>query len=191
MNEQNKQLNWDEEIWGELKDYPNYAVSNYGRIKRIKRGIRYKNRNVGLILKQYLTKEGYLQVFLCLNKQGTYKGKYIHQLVLETFTEKPSQKYEPNHKNGIKTDNKLDNLEWVTRKENLIHASKLGLLPKEHPWAKGKLPPNTKLKREEVLEIKKLLKINNLTHKEISKKYNIGRATITAINMGIIWKTIN
>ena len=55
-------------------------------------------------------------------------GKYVHRLVAEAFCEKPAGKEYVNHKDGNPGNNRADNLEWVTNRENLIHASKMGLL---------------------------------------------------------------
>lgn len=87
----------------------NYYVSDKGRFKR-------KNK----ILKQY-DNRGYLLVGI----EGNVTSS--HRLVAKAFIPNPLNKSQINHKNGIKSDNKVENLEWVTAKENSKHAYKTGL----------------------------------------------------------------
>lgn len=75
-------------------------------------------------------RDGYMQV--CLTKNGQPKGITVHRLVALTYLKKPNGKYEVNHKNGIKADNRVENLEWVTRRDNLIHAKETGLCNHDH-----------------------------------------------------------
>lgn len=79
---------------------------------------------------------GYLRVVLC--KDGHSKLWYIHRLVALAYISNPENKKMVNHKNGNKRDNRRDNLEWVTRMENHIHAIENGLYPnsKIHPSKK-------------------------------------------------------
>lgn len=117
------------EFWKDIKDYENlYQVSNLGRVRSLShlasngiKDILYKGR----ILKPFLDgRKNYLQV--CLSKNN-HKRKYlVHRLVAETFIENKYNKAEVNHKDGNKQNNCVDNLEWVTSKENKNHAYKNG-----------------------------------------------------------------
>lgn len=108
------------EIWKDLKGMEEFfLVSNQGRVKSKPR---YINNNGTMVLKEerilspFKTGNGYIQVNLTVNRK-TIK-KYIHVLVLEAFSDKPSDEYEVNHIDHDKTNNNLSNLEWVDRKQN-------------------------------------------------------------------------
>ena len=108
-----------QEIWKDIKDYETfYEVSNFGQVRNVK---------TKLILKPALSKKGYLQVHLCKNSK--VKVFYIHRLVAQTFIFNQQNKKQVNHINGIKTDNRDKNLEWVTCSENIMHSYKKGLQP--------------------------------------------------------------
>ena len=99
-----------EEIWKDKKDYEgHYQVSNCGRVKSIKFG---KER----ILKPQKNTSGYLCVTLCKNNNQCQFE--VHRLVAEVFLPNPNNYKEVNHKNEIKTDNRVENLEWCDRKYN-------------------------------------------------------------------------
>lgn len=102
----------NEEFYKEL-----YLVSNYGRIKSLA-------WNKERILKQKNTNSGYLSVLLCKNNKR--KEKLVHRLVMEAFFEKSER--DINHIDGNKTNNFIENLEFVTKSQNMTHALKVGLI---------------------------------------------------------------
>ncbi|MDY2883057.1 MAG: NUMOD4 domain-containing protein [Romboutsia timonensis] len=118
-----------EEVWKDIKGFEEiYQVSNFGRVKSLLRKRRNRNGYFYIkekILKQSINTYGYLQV--CLYNNCERSVKRVHRLVAETFIPNPSNKPEVNHIDGNKTNNKIDNLEWVTSKENITHAFKIGL----------------------------------------------------------------
>jgi len=101
------------EVWKDIKNFEgHYQISNLGRIKSIKSN---------LIMKQNLKRNGYLNIKLCKNNKEYYLS--VHRIVAENFINNPDNKPQVNHINKIKSDNRLENLEWVTISENMIHSS--------------------------------------------------------------------
>ena len=101
----------DEKEWREINGYENlYWVNQFGEVKNRK----------GKILKQTLNTSGYVYTRLCKGKRQ-YKWHFIHRLVAGAFLENPENKPDVNHKDGDKLNNKVSNLEWVTKRENHIH----------------------------------------------------------------------
>lgn len=102
-----------EEVWKDIKGYEGlYQVSNTGRVKRIGK---YKNQfnaewESNRCLKMGKDKDGYNLVHL--SKNGTVKCKKVHRLVAEAFIKNPKNYEMINHKNEIKDDNRVENLEW-------------------------------------------------------------------------------
>lgn len=126
----------EDEIWSQVKGYEGiYIISNLGRIKTVER-VTSQNRQISIyIKKQILNKDGYPQVILCNN--GKVVTRRTHRIMGETFLLNKHTKPCINHKNGIKTDNRIENLEWCTVQENTIHSYKTGLqIP--HAGKKGK-----------------------------------------------------
>lgn len=101
------------EIWKEIKDYENYQVSNLGNVK----SLNYNRTGKESVLKAGLSK-GYFQIVL--HNNGLRKTKPIHQLVSECFLNHTPSGYNLviNHINHIRTDNRVENLEIVTNREN-------------------------------------------------------------------------
>ena len=112
------------EEWHELPDEyidfkDDYQVSNFSRVRSFKQG-------AVNILHAKVNKKGY--VYVSLSKNGKSKNVLVHVLVAKTFIPNPENKPEVNHENGNKNDNRIENLTWVTRSENIQHALKLGLV---------------------------------------------------------------
>ena len=120
--------------WRDIDGYEGYyQVSNGGQVRSLPRSIMQGKRQVNLkgrLLKQCSDANGYQIVVL--SKGGVHKSCRAHRLVAETFIPNIDGKIEVNHINGNKKDNRVENLEWNTRKENIIHSHKNGL---------AKLPP--------------------------------------------------
>ena len=107
-----------EERWHKCEvPYTRYEVSNQGRVR---------NAHTGLVLRLRKCRSGYFDVLL--NYKGQEKRFYVHSLVATAFVEGWREGLEVNHKNGVKTDNRAENLEWVTSSENHQHAHDVLLL---------------------------------------------------------------
>lgn len=113
------------ERWTRIKDYPDYLVSTFGRVKSFRNP--RTNLNGGQIIKG-VDRKGYRRVELYSNNGR--KTINIHRLVAMTFIPNPDNKETINHIDGNKINNRVDNLEWNTRQENFNHANDNGLHPK-------------------------------------------------------------
>lgn len=110
------------EVWKDIEGYEGiYQISNLGAVKSLARVDAKGNNRVEKILKGIPTSDGYLRVHLCINTKRIKKP--IHRLVAETFIPNPDNKPQVNHIDEDKTNNTLDNLEWVTAKENVNHGT--------------------------------------------------------------------
>lgn len=120
------------ELWKDIYGYEGrYQVSNLGRIKRLYLKTRFGTRNKiypEAICNVHLAKIGYYMIHM-----GKKNRMYLHRAIAIAFIPNPNNKTQVNHINGIKTDNSIENLEWVTIQENIAHAFKTGLMTKQKP----------------------------------------------------------
>lgn len=121
------------EIWKPTK-YKGYEVSNKGRVKAKARQVKYKDGRIAnfqeRILKHTINPKGYAVVYPSIN--GKKYSCLVHRLVAEAFIPNKDNKPQINHKDGIKTNNNVDNLEWVTNLENHQHKLENKLIPSTH-----------------------------------------------------------
>ena len=175
-----------EEIWKDVVGYEGYyKVSNIGNVISLER--KCEHATVGeyilksKVMSQELTKDGYVRV--SLSKKGRIKTQ-IHRVVAEAFIPNPENKPEVNHINGAKNDNRVENLEWCTRSENVRHAFKTGLTL----YHKGENSHRSKITEEQAREIKYGHK--GVLQKDIAEMYGLSRAAVCLIRKGWNWKHI-
>lgn len=174
-----------EEIWKDIKGYEGiYKISNFGKIKSLERKIGINGGyfiNKEKILKPNQDSRGYPSVRLRLN--GVPILYRVHRLLAIAFIPNSENKPCVNHKNGIKSNNSLDNLEWCTQSENIRHAIDTGLKVS----SKGEKHGRSKLTDIQVVDIKERLKKGE-RNVSIAKTFNISRQTISEIKCNKIWK---
>ena len=161
------------EIWRDIEGYDGlYQVSNLGHVKRF-----YK-ATPPRILKASPNSDGY--PFVKLYYDGKRKHALIHRLVALAFIPNPDNKPEVNHVDGIKTDNHVDNLEWVTDTENKRHAFATGL------QRQGEDRPDAKLTAAQVVYIRD--NPDGLTGAELATMFSVDPATISGIQRGKVYR---
>lgn len=159
-----------------------YAVTDDGRIYSHSR-VNHSGRLVkGRWLKPGTDRDGYLKVCLYLDGEKNYQ--FVHRLVASAFLDNPHSYAEVNHVNGIKSDNRASNLEWVSRSQNNAHAYRAGL----RKALNGERHPNSKLTSEQVVDI---LSCKSMSHAELAKKHGVSQVLISRIIRKEAWVEVN
>lgn len=178
------------ENWKLIRNSNCYEVSDLGNVRSIastmirKDGKKYTLKSQ--IMKQFVSKNGYCIVPF---KRDINAKKTVHRLVMEAFCPVENmENLDVNHIDGNKENNKLSNLEWCTKNENMSHAREIGLWKPEN--RKGEKHPMHTLTEKEVKEIKKLLLSKKYKQYEIAEMYNVSGTTISEIKTGRKWKHI-
>jgi hypothetical protein len=162
------------ENWKDVIGYEGlYQVSDMGRVKSIGYG---KEK----IMKPGTKKIGYCYVIL--SKDGIKKSHNIHRLIAIHFLDNPDNEKTINHINGIKTDNRLENLEWCSQSHNIKHAFDNGLKIS----CKGTNHGSCKLTDQQVLEIRS----SNLKGVELARIYGVSGTQISYIKRRMNWNHI-
>ena len=168
------------EIWKDIYGYENkYQISNKGNVKSLCLYVKTVKVNREKLLKFFLDIRGYQIV--TLSKNSKLKHFRIHKLVAEAFINNINNKPYINHKDGIKTNNRIGNLEWVTQSENEKHAFRIGL--KNH---KGEKHPSNKLTWKDVDLIRSFK--GKMTQIKIALLFNIHQSQVSNIFNNKYWR---
>jgi hypothetical protein len=179
------------ETWKDIDGAKSYAISNFGRIKRLEHKVWCELNNSFSTYSETLLKpnnknrKGYNRIKVYY-LDGTQKMCSIHRLVAEAFIENPLNLPQVNHKDGKKLNNVWTNLEWVTQSQNIRHS--IDILGE----IKGKTGEScnfNKLKEETVKTLPELLK--KYTKRKIARLWGVAPTTITEITSGRSWKHLN
>jgi hypothetical protein len=161
-----------------------YVISDAGKCARIKtRG----GGQTWRLLKPAITKIGYVRYALCIDNSVRHLS--AHRLVWQTFVGPIPDNLQMNHKNGVKTDNRLANLEVVTCSENNYH--RFGVLgvkasSRPHPGSKN---GRAKLTEKDIPKIRKMLAAG-ITQTAIAKLYRVNQTQISLIALGKGWRHV-
>lgn len=162
-----------EEIFKVIEGHPDYEISNLGRIKS-------KRRKKHIIMSLVLDPEGYQRIRMMeFNTQYTRK---VHRLVAQAFLPNLSNLAEVNHINGVKTDNRVENLEWCDKSHNMQHALRIGLKVMKG----GKDACNVKLTEELVGDIRATAFTKS--NRQWARELGLDKKTISNVRRFKSWK---
>lgn len=162
--------------WKKIPGYEDiYDVSSTGDVRSWygKYGNKTFISEKSKLFKQAVSVKGYN--FVVLSKKDNRRTINVHRLVAVLFIKNPENKPCVNHINGVKTDNRVENLEWVTYQENTNHAIDNDLIKR------GERNETSKLTRNDVLDIRNTYMLGCFNQKEIAKAFNITRSNVSAI----------
>ena len=164
------------EIWRTIPEFPDYAVSNIGNVKRIKDA---KTSKAGRIVKTHRMRSGYVGVVL--RKDGCSITQYVHSLVLSAFVcPRPTQDHQAAHYIGVRWDNRLANLRWASPITNTADKKRHGT---DQVGMKHHM---RKISDDDVREIRRLRSIG-VYCKDIAKKFGLHKAYISLVANGRRW----
>lgn len=170
------------EEWKPVVGYEEaYSVSNLGRVRLEKD--RW-NKRAGSFLKQTRDRDGYLLVGLRLLPEDYQSMRRVSRLVLEAFEREPRPGEQANHKSGDKADNRLENLEWTTGRENVEHA--IRVLGKRRD---GAFNPAAKLTEADVLALRERA-AGGATFTALAETFGVSVVMAKNIATGLSWKTV-
>ena len=175
------------EKWKIIEGFPKYLISNKGRIKILST---LEDKKV------FVKDDGYIATTLGNGKQNY---RYVHRLVADAFVNNKHEKPQVNHINGVKGDNRAENLEWVTPAENIRHAIETGLLKykkkekdiKNSKYSKGEDANGSLLNPEKVIKIRVLHETGEYKQVELAEMFGVNHRTINDVIKRRQWKHID
>jgi len=175
-------LNDSPEVWTDINGFENlYRISSYGNVVSCAKKWEANGKPFSkdeTVLKQFKNKWGYPMA--TLQKDGFARNCSVHRLVAIAFIPNPENKPQVNHKDGDKTNNNKDNLEWATRCENMRHSWEMGL-HKSYDMPKGANSPRAKLTEVQAEEIRNSPK----SSRTLAKIYGVNSSSICLIKKGV------
>lgn len=162
------------EQWKAIPNYSRYEASDCGRL----RSLNYKNSRTVRVLKPALTEDGYLKTML-QDDSGRYHSLTVHHFVTLAFLGPREEGLQVNHKDGVKTNNSISNLEYCTASQNVRHAFDNGL---EMPL-RGQDNPFAKLKDDDVRHIRAVAASGGRYYgrKDLAEMYGVSECHIKEI----------
>jgi hypothetical protein len=159
------------EKWKIIPEAPKYEASTLGKIR---------NAETKRELKFSEIRRGY-KIFKAYYKDGDKRNMTVHKAVATTFVPNPDNLPQLNHKNGNKADNRMENLEWCTCKQNIKHAFKEGLRKKTYT-----IEHRAKITEKMARRIKMGLEMG-LRQNELVDIYNVSKSTVEGMKNGSRW----
>ena len=157
------------EEWRDIPGYPGYQVSDQGRVRSLDRVIAHprggQHSRKGKVLKPWIDHWGYPKIAL-----GTMVRGFVHRFVLLAFVGPAPDGHQAHHCDHDKQNNCIENLLWVTPSDNTCYAYEAGI--KTAPTFKGEKHPQSKLTREEVVDIRKLV-AGGHTKSSVARKFGV------------------
>lgn len=162
--------------WRRVRGFEAYEVSDDGTVRSYKRPGRGPLSPTPVLLTPRKNSDGYHSVVLSNGTIASAKQFKVHRLVAEAFLDRPGgDAFEVNHKDGVKSNNRLENLEWVTKQANINHATATGL--RSH-----------RLTADIVLAIADDLR--QLSRRQVAEKYGVSYSRVTDIEKRTTWKHV-
>lgn len=175
------------EEWKDVEGYEGiYQVSNLGRLKSLERIVHSKKwdrREPSKILSPPQLKSGYL--IASLHKEGKTKSVLLHRLIAKAFIPNPNNLPQVNHKDGNKQNNMIDNLEWVSAQDNIIHAYTNNLM---HP-AHGIKINVGHFVEEDIRNIRRMA-LTGMSQRKIAAEYGVHQGSIWLILKGKTYRWV-
>jgi len=177
-----------EEIWKDVPEYEGvYQASNMGNVRSLDRYAPHNRWDVkqglkGKMIAQNKTKFGYFSLKL------SRRSYQVHRIIAKTFIPNPENKPQVNHINGIKTYNRVENLEWCTSKENVKHSYEIGLASGSR--RRGSKNGQSKLIESDVVNIRLMYRQRKMSAGDLSELYNVSLPCIWQVIWGKSWKHV-